>query len=151
MCGCCKTAGDAGLKLLSCDRELQSASARIRLAPGGIRLPKYWDPEASSTSLGGRRYHNHNSRISVTCNTQHIKPFRHGVIYELLLSPSTGPSTSLSSTLGTCLQATCCLCQTKPAILEPLHWRSENKRSKKFITAPTSFWKTRQYIHQPYF
>ena len=66
-----RRAGDAGLKSLSCDRELQSASARSRLASGSTRLPKHWDPEASSTSLGAGDITTTRGQFKDQCHVQY--------------------------------------------------------------------------------
>lgn len=116
----CEVVGDACLKLLSCDRELQTRARRPRLAPGSIRVAKVLGLEASSTSLAVRRHHNHNRSIDVTWQYRKNQSLRYSVSRAPLLYINSDFGTSLVDYRHS-LQATCCLRQTKPAVLAPLH------------------------------
>jgi len=91
--------GDARLKLLSCDRELQSARAKKAETSAGKH------PRSQSTGIIGgeldftvRRAHNHNCSIRVTWQYTKNQSFRYSVNHVLILYPDTDLEPSLSST-----------------------------------------------------
>lgn len=119
------------------------ARERPRLAPGSIRVAKLLGLEASSTSLAVRRHHNHNRSIDVTWQYRKNQSLRYSVSLVPLLYINSDFDTSLVDYRHS-LQATCCLRQTKPAVLAPLHRHSEDKYSEK----SHRFWKSRHHIHR---
>lgn len=140
----CEVVGDACSKLLSCDRELQTRARKTETSAG-----KY--PSTQSTGTGVELDF---TRRKETSQPQ-SKHRRHVAIrIESITQIQRQPCATtiyINSDFDTSLvdyrhslQDTCCLRQTKPAVLAPLHWRSEDKSSEK----SHRFWKSRHYIHR---